>query len=165
MMWLLSWPKWKPKLYKKLKCGLRIFLKLKRINVKVQMLPFLQRRFNFRVNEIDLNQLFSRFGFPNSKVVCKTINRLLIVYSSILFLEWAPITLMGEMTKNNEINQQIEEQEYELNLILIVKNLNFSITEKISQTLCPPKVNDLKATLIHKEECKTAIRLKQYDFQ
>ncbi|CAK70431.1 unnamed protein product (macronuclear) [Paramecium tetraurelia] len=67
---------------------------------------------------------------------------------SILNLEWATTTLIGEV---NEVNQQIEEQENELTRMLYVKNINVQYNCKNLLKFQSLKVNDIQKSHYHQQ--------------
>ncbi|CAD8186826.1 unnamed protein product [Paramecium octaurelia] len=164
--------------------GLNIdFLKVEKNQCERSNITIFVKNIQFRVNETDLNELFSRYGQVNKVFLAPNRSIGIITMQDdkqannaftnlqnykfkgcILYLEWAPTTLMGETNKTNEVNQQVEEQENELTRILYVKNLNFSTTEKNLLKFMSSKVNDIKkVTIINKEGVSQGYGFIEFD--
>ncbi|CAD8181596.1 unnamed protein product [Paramecium pentaurelia] len=148
--------------------GLNIdFLKVEKNQCERSNITIFVKNIQFRVNETDLNELFSRYGQVNNVFLApnRSIGIVTMQDDKInLYLGWAPTTLMGEMNTNNNVNPQIVEQENQLTRILYVKNINFSTTEITLVKFISSKVNDIKkVTIINKEGVSQGYGFIEFD--
>lgn len=129
--------------------GLNIdFLKIEKGLCERSKRTIFVKNIQFRIVESDLHELFARYGKLNKVLLSPNKSIGIVCYEdepsaanaftalsnykfkgALLYLEWAPKTLMNEEVAKTAGKGENEEDD-SLTRILYVKNLNFSTTEK-----------------------------------